>query len=49
MFGCGSEKEPNKFQRMKVTHPKQYEYCMRDVERGGLGLAKVLDYIGVPY
>ena len=49
MFGCGSEKEPNKFQRMKETHPKQYEYCLRDVENGGLGLAKVLDYIGVKY
>lgn len=49
MFGCGSEKEPNKFQRMKKTHPKQYEYCMRDVEDGGLGIRKVLDYIGVKY
>lgn len=44
MFGCHLEKEPNRFQRMKVTHPKQYEYCMN-----ALGLKKVLEYIGVPY
>ena len=49
MFGVHLEKEPNRFQRMKLTHPAIYEYCMRDVELGGLGLSKVLDYIGVNY
>lgn len=49
MFGVHLEKEPNRFQRMKETHPKQYEYCMKPVEEGGLGLASVLDYIGVKY
>ena len=44
MFGCHREKEPNRFQRMKITHPKQYEYCMNQ-----LGLKDVLEYIGVPY
>ena len=44
MFGCHLEKEPNRFQRMKVTHPKQYEYCMNQ-----LGLKEVLEYIGVKY
>ena len=44
MFGCHLEKEPNRFQRMKVTHPKQYAYCMEQ-----LGLKEVLEYIGVPY
>lgn len=44
MFGCHLEKAPNRFQRMKVTHPKQYEYCMNQ-----LGLKEVLEYIGVPY
>lgn len=44
MFGCHLEKEPNRFQQMKTTHPKQYEYCMDK-----LGLKKVLEYIGVPY
>ena len=49
MFGAHLEKEPNRFQRMKETHPKQYEYCMKDIEDGGLGLSKVLDFINVPY
>lgn len=44
MFGCHLEKEPNRFQRMKETHPKQYAYCMDQ-----LGLKEVLEYIGVPY
>lgn len=44
MFGAHLEKEPNRFQRMKVTHPKQYAYCMDK-----LGLREVLEYIGVPY
>ena len=39
----------NKFQRMRLTHPKQYGYCIRPVEDGGLGLGRVLDYIGVKY
>lgn len=49
MFGVHLEKEPNRFQRMKVTHPKQWEYCMKPTEEGGLGLAEVLDYINVKY
>lgn len=44
MFGCHLEKEPNRFQRMRVTHPKQYAYCMDK-----LGLRGVLEYIGVPH
>lgn len=49
MFGCHLEKAPNRFQRMKETHPRQYAYCMKSREAGGLGLAEVLDYIGVDY
>lgn len=102
MFGCHLEKAPNKFQRLKETHPKQYEYCINGGEFGwkheirmnekwvtvdfiqengspftkenveryvskhkneedhrftkvwhpskeGLGIGKVLDYMGVPY
>lgn len=44
MFGCHLEKEPNRFQRMKETHPKQYDYCMNQ-----LGMKEVLEYIDVPY
>ena len=59
MFGCHLEKAPNRFQRLKETHPKQYEYCINGGEYGedgnwkpskeGLGIGKVLDYMGVPY
>lgn len=49
MFGCHLEKEPNRFQRMKISHPKLYDYCMKPIEEGGLGLSKVLDYIGIKY
>ena len=58
MFGCHLEKEPNRFQRLKKTHPKQYNYCIGGGEmidgkwqpnKEGLGLGKVLDYIGVKY
>jgi len=38
MFGCHLEKE-SRFDRMKKTHPKQYDYCMNK-----LGIKKVLDY-----
>jgi 3'-phosphoadenosine 5'-phosphosulfate sulfotransferase (PAPS reductase)/FAD synthetase len=44
MFGVHLEKEPNRFQRMADTHPKQHDYCINK-----LGIGKVLDYIGVPY
>lgn len=43
-FGCHLEKEPNRFQRLKETHPSQYKYCMEK-----LGMAEVLDYIGIKY
>ena len=46
-FGCHIEKEPNRFQRLKQTHPKLYEYCMKSIENGGLGMQEVLEYIGV--
>lgn len=49
MFGVHLEKEPNRFQRMKETHPLQYDYCMKPIEKGGLGLEQVLDYIGVKH
>jgi 3'-phosphoadenosine 5'-phosphosulfate sulfotransferase (PAPS reductase)/FAD synthetase len=59
MFGCHLEKGENRFQSLKKTHPKQYEYCIGGGEYNekgqwqpneeGLGLAKVLDYIGVDY
>jgi len=44
MFGVHLEKEPNRFQRMKTTHPKIWNYCINN-----LGLGDVLDYINVKY
>ena len=58
MFGCHLEKEPNRFQRLKETHPRQYEYCIGGGEfvdgkwqpnKEGLGLGHVLDYLNVKY
>ena len=43
-IGCHLEKEPNRFQRLKETHPKQYNYCINKLKLG-----EVLDYIGVKY
>lgn len=44
MYGVHLEKPPNRFQRMKETHPKQYDFCMNK-----LGIKEVLEYINVPY
>jgi len=44
MFGVHLEKGENRFQRMKRTHPKQWDYCINK-----LGCGKVLDLIGVDY
>lgn len=58
MLGCHLEKAPNRFQRLKQTHPRQYQYCIGGGElvdgkwqpsKEGLGLGHVLDYIGVKY
>ena len=44
MFGTHMEGNPNKFQRMAKTHPKQYEYCMVK-----LGLKDILEQCGIDY
>ena len=56
-FGCHLEKEPNRFQRLKETHPKLYDYCMNGGEynesgwwqpnKNGLGMKHVMDFINV--
>lgn len=47
-FGAHLEKAPNRFQRLKITHPKLWDYCMRPWEEHGLGMQQVLEYIGIP-
>jgi hypothetical protein len=49
MFGAQVEKQPNRFQRMKESHPKQYEFCMRPPDENGLGLDTVLSYLKIPH
>ena len=46
-FGAHLEKSPNRFQRLKQSHPKLWEYCMKPVEEHGLGMRKVLEFIDV--
>lgn len=43
-FGCHLEEE-SRFEKMKVTHPKIYDYIMRPKEEGGLNYKAVIDWI----
>ena len=44
-YGCHLEDSPTRFERMKKTHPKQYNYIMKPVQEGGLGYKDVIDWI----
>lgn len=58
-FGCHLEKEPSRFQRLKKTHPRQYEYCIGGGEydedgiwkpnKQGLGMGHVFDELNKIY
>ena len=58
-FGCHLEKEPTRFQRLKETHPRQYEYCIGGGEfnedgiwqpnKQGLGMGHVFDEMNKIY
>ena len=58
-FGAHLEKEPNRFQRLKDTHPRQYEYCIGGGEydengiwkpnKQGLGMGHVFDELNKIY
>lgn len=45
LFGIAQEESPNRFERMKVTHPKMYEWIMKPVDQGGLGYKALIDWI----
>ena len=45
LYGCHLEKSPNRLERMKITHPKQYDFIMRPKEKGGLNYKEVIDWI----
>ena len=45
-FGCHLEKPgEGRFERMKETHPKQYDYIMRPKELGGMNYKEVIDWL----
>ena len=45
-YGCHLEKPgEGRFERMKKTHPKQYEWIMKDWDAGGLGYKRVIDWL----
>ena len=58
-FGCHLEKNPNRFQMLKETHPRQYEYCINGGEfneqgiwqpsKDGLGMGYVFDELNQIY
>ena len=58
-FGCHLEKEPSRFQTLKETHPRQYEYCIEGGEydengvwkpnKQGLGMGHVFDALNGIY
>lgn len=58
-FGCHLEKSPSRFEMLKKTHPKQYDYCMRGGEynedgvwqpnKEGLGMRHVFEELNKIY
>ena len=44
LFGCHLEKFPNRFERMKYSHPHRYKYFIEK-----LNYKEILDFIGVNY
>jgi len=45
-YGCQLEKEgEGRFEMMKETHPKIYDYIMRPKDKGGLNYKEVIDWI----
>lgn len=58
-FGCHIQKNPSRFERLKETHPRQYQYCMEGGEydedgiwrpnKQGLGMKHVFDELNEIY
>lgn len=43
-FGVHLEKEPNRYQKLQLTHPQLHDYCMNK-----LGFKEVCKYMDIPY
>jgi hypothetical protein len=58
-FGCHLDKSPSRFEMLKETHPRQYEYCIGGGEydengvwkpnKKGLGMGHVFDELNKVY
>lgn len=44
-YGCHLQKGEGRFERMKRTHPKQYEFIMKPLEEGGLNYKEIIDWL----
>lgn len=45
-YGCHLDREgEGRFERMKETHPKQYEWIMKPWAEGGLGYKDIIDWL----
>jgi 3'-phosphoadenosine 5'-phosphosulfate sulfotransferase (PAPS reductase)/FAD synthetase len=44
LYGIQNEREPNRYQSMRITHPKLYAHCVDTLKCG-----EVLDYMNVKY
>lgn len=45
-YGCHLDhSEKSKFQRLKETHPKIYDYIMRPAEKGGLNYKEIINWL----
>lgn len=45
-YGCHLEKAGmGRFEKLKETHPKQYDYIMRPKEQGGLNYKEIIDWM----
>lgn len=45
-YGCHLEKQgEGRFERIKKTHPKQYDFIMRPTDNGGLNYKEVIDWL----
>lgn len=45
LYGIHLEKSPNRLERLKITHPKLYDYVMRPESEGGLGYKEKIDWV----
>lgn len=43
LFGAHLEKEPSRLQKLMLSHPTLYNYCMKPFREGGLGMKDIID------